>query len=129
MIQFCTKQRSNLANTSNPRLKLAAVTGIVALSGALAIAQGIITGSITGTAADASGAVLPGAQIIAKNIATNQTTSAVAGGDGSFSLKDLPVGQYTLTISETGFSALTVNNVLVSASRTSALGLEALQTG
>jgi hypothetical protein len=129
MIQFFTKQRSTLAKTNNPLLKLAAATGLVALSGALAIAQGIITGSITGTAADASGAVLPGAQIIAKNTATNQTSTAVAGGDGSFSLKDLPVGQYTLTISETGFSALTVNNVQVSASRTSALGVETLQTG
>jgi Carboxypeptidase regulatory-like domain/TonB-dependent Receptor Plug Domain/TonB dependent receptor len=109
--------------------KLAATTGVVALCGIVAMAQGIITGSIAGTAADPSGAVLPGAKITAKNTATNQTASTVAGEDGSFSLKDLPVGQYTLTISDTGFSTLTLNNVQVAASRTEALGIEKLHTG
>src|ERR1700735_1959976 len=105
-----TSPSSRTAHT--PLWKLAATTGVVALCGIVAMAQGIITGSIAGTAADSSGAVLPGAKITVRNTATNQTASAIAGEDGSFSLKDLPVGQYTLTISDSGFSTLTLNNVL-----------------
>src|ERR1700722_16353614 len=121
---------SSFASTPKNHIwKLAVATGIVSLFGSAVLAQGIITGSIAGSAADASGAVLPGAKVTAKNTATNQTATAVAGADGSFSLKDLPVGPYTVTISDDGFSTLTLNNVQVSASRTESLGGEQLQTG
>jgi hypothetical protein len=110
------------------RLALA-TTVLIVFTGLNAIAQGIITGSITGTAADSTGAVIPGAKVTATNTATNVGVSAVSGADGSFSFKDVAVGQYTIVISAPDFSTLTVHNVEVDAGRVQGLGFEKLQAG
>jgi hypothetical protein len=91
--------------------------------------QGITTGSITGTVADPTGAVIPGATITATAAATKLTATASAGKDGTFSFKDLPIGTYTVVISSNGFSNLTLNNIEVSAAKQQGLGIEKLSTG
>lgn len=105
-------------------LLLAAIVAAPRLS-----AQGIITGSISGTAADPTGAMLPDAKVVAVNPATNLTAVTIAGADGSFSFNDLLVGKYTITISAKGFSTLTLTDVVVDAARVEALGMEKLQPG
>lgn len=95
----------------------------------LALAQGIITGSIAGTVQDASGAVLAGASIKATRAEDNQVYSATAASDGTFSMKDLPVGTYTLQITSAGFANLTLNEVRVDSNRVQALGVEKLAAG
>ena len=110
------------------RLALA-TTVLIVFTGLNAIAQGIITGSITGTAADSTGAVIPSAKVTATNTATNVTISSISGADGSFSFKDVAVGQYTIVISAADFSTLTLHNVEVDAGRVQGLGVEKLQTG
>ena len=105
-------------------LLLVAISAISQLS-----AQGIITGSISGTAADSTGAMLPGAKVVAVNPATNLTSVTIAGADGSFSFNDLLVGKYTITISAKGFSTLTLTDVQVDAARVESLGVERLQPG
>jgi hypothetical protein len=92
-------------------------------------AQGITTGSITGTVADPTGAVIPGATITATATATKITSTATAGKDGTFSFKDLPIGVYTVVINANGFSNLTLNNIEVSAAKQQGLGIEKLSTG
>jgi hypothetical protein len=92
-------------------------------------AQGITTGSISGTVIDDSGAVIPGATITATAKATNVTLKTTAGGDGNFSFKDLPIGTYTVVISETGFAGLTLDNIEVASSREQALGTQKLSLG
>src|SRR6185436_5161746 len=44
----------------------------------------ITTGVIQGTVEDTTGAVVPGADIEAKNVATNQTRTLATGADGRF---------------------------------------------
>jgi hypothetical protein len=91
--------------------------------------QGITTGGITGTVADPTGAVVPGASITATATATKISATATAGKDGTFSFKDLPIGTYTLVISSSGFANLTLNNIQVSAAKQQGLGIEKLSTG
>jgi len=93
------------------------------------LAQGITTGTIAGTVLDPTGAVLVGAHVKAVNSATGTSVTFPSGGDGSYSLRDLPIGSYTVTISANGFSDLEVGNVLVTAGGINALGKRTLIVG
>jgi hypothetical protein len=70
-------------------------------------------GGISGTVTDQSGAVVPGAQIVAVDEATNSSYRAVSSSAGEFALTNLPLGAYTVTISATGFGSQKVNKVTV----------------
>lgn len=94
-----------------------------------AFAQGIITGSLTGTVQDPSAAVIPGAEITATNNATGVVNTLRSNQAGDFNFSALPVGTYTVIISSSGFSPLTLKNVGVSSGQVNGLGAEKLSTG
>ncbi len=62
-----------------------------------------ITGTITGTVADPSGALIPGAKITATSRATNLTYSAESNSAGVYNLLFLPIGSYSLGVEAAGF--------------------------
>ena len=74
------------------------------LVASMAMAQ-LPTGTILGVVRDTSGAVVPGASLTARNAATGQTRTAVAGGDGSYRFSALPVGSYEIRVEQPGFQA------------------------
>lgn len=78
-----------------------------------ASAQGIITGGITGTVTDQTGAVIPNASVKAVNEATGVTLQGGTNGEGSFSIANVPIGAYTVTFSANGFSQDTLTHVHV----------------
>lgn len=92
-------------------------------------AQGITTGSISGTIADSTGALIPGATVAATAVSTKTTVQTISQKDGNFSLKDLPIGSYNLVISYAGFASLTLNTVEVAVSRDQGLGVQKLSAG
>jgi hypothetical protein len=61
-------------------------------------------GSISGTVADPSGAVIPGADLQLVNKARQTAYKTIADRGGMYSFPNLPVGQYDLTISANGFT-------------------------
>ncbi|MGA7422059.1 MAG: carboxypeptidase regulatory-like domain-containing protein, partial [Candidatus Sulfotelmatobacter sp.] len=61
------------------------------------------TGSIAGTVTDPSGAVVPGADVTVRNTATNQSHETTSGASGSYTVTDLPVGPYEVTVKKDGF--------------------------
>ncbi len=61
------------------------------------------TASLGGTVADASGAVVPKANVVVKNNATGDNRTSVSNDSGVFQLTGLPVGDYTVTITAPGF--------------------------
>jgi hypothetical protein len=63
----------------------------------------IITGEVTGTVTDQSGAAVPGAQIAAVCTATNATRSATTTDTGTYRLTNLPVCLHKITVSVQGF--------------------------
>src|SRR5579864_4197586 len=70
-------------------------------------------GAINGTVTDPSGAVVPNAQVKAREKATDIDHATVTTSDGQFAFQDIPVGAYTVVVIATGFPMLTVDNVLV----------------
>lgn len=63
----------------------------------------VATASISGTATDSSGAVLVGANVRATNVAKNITQSTVTDAQGRYRIPDLPVGDYEVQASMSGF--------------------------
>ncbi len=51
-----------------------------------------VTGSVTGEVTDASGAIIPGAHVVAHNIATGVDTPAVTNATGVYRIEFLPIG-------------------------------------
>ena len=95
-----------------------------------AYGQGIITGALTGFIQDSSGAVIPNVPIVAVNNSTSAAFKTATGGDGTFTLRDLPIGDYTVSIvSPAGFGKATVRDVRVVAGITTSIGNQKLQTG
>lgn len=67
-------------------------------------AQTIGGASISGTIADQSGAVVPGAVIKIEHVETGITRSLTTGPDGSYRASGLPVGDYVITVEKQGFT-------------------------
>jgi len=63
-----------------------------------------ITGSITGTVTDATGAVVPGAKVTATNVDTGVSVSDVSNGAGIYSIRFLQIGKYKVQTEAAGFS-------------------------
>jgi outer membrane receptor protein involved in Fe transport len=78
-------------------LTLAAVPGHL-------FAQATANGTVQGTVSDPSKAVITGAQVTIVSKSTDAKRTAVTDGSGSFRFEALAAGQYTVTITSTGFS-------------------------
>jgi outer membrane receptor protein involved in Fe transport len=76
------------------------------------------TGSISGTAKDDSGAVLPGVTIEATNAGTNAARTATTGPDGFFTIPLVQPGTYNVKASLSGFSTFSRSGVKVNVSET-----------
>jgi hypothetical protein len=70
-------------------------------------------GTILGTVTDPSGAVVAGAKVTVKNTGTGLERSTETSADGSYSLPELPIGSYTVTIVQQGFQTFVTTGVTV----------------
>jgi hypothetical protein len=94
-----------------------------------ALGQGIITGGISGTVVDPTGAIIPGALVNVVSESTGTTFQVKANGEGVFQVSDVPLGLYAVTITADGFGPATVSHVRVVAGNTTSMGTEALAPG
>ena len=83
------------------------------------IAAAQTTGSVTGQVFDPDGRLVPGATVALAN--GTGTLQARSKADGTFSLKAVVPGSYTLTVEAVGFSPFSKNDVLVDAGQDSNL--------
>ncbi len=78
----------------------------------------LTSGNITGTVYDPSGAAVPGAAVVAHNVATGVDVSTAATSAGDFRFENLPVGTYTIIVTATGFNKSEIGNVKVQLNQT-----------
>jgi hypothetical protein len=72
-------------------------------------------GTLQGTVADGTGAIIPGATVTVTETSTGVTTSQKTTGGGFYSISSLDPGLYTITVSATGFSNYVQQNVRLDA--------------
>src|SRR3954469_136001 len=68
-----------------------------------ATAQTVTTGNLTGTVTDAQGGVLPGATVTAVHTDTGTNYEAVTSADGRYTILNVRVGSYTVSVTMNGF--------------------------
>jgi hypothetical protein len=72
-----------------------------------------VTGSITGTVSDATGAVVPGAKVVVLAPETGVRRPAVANSVGEYLVTDLSQGSYTVTVTAAGFKTFVAKDVIL----------------
>ncbi|MCS7024469.1 MAG: TonB-dependent receptor [Bryobacteraceae bacterium] len=96
-----------------PRLRILLLLGLGSLLVARVWSQG--GGTITGVVTDPSGAVVPRARVLAKNVATGVETVRITTEAGVYVISPLPVGEYRLTVSADGFMSTSLEKIVVDA--------------
>src|SRR5438477_13074986 len=69
--------------------------------------------SLGGTVSDASGALIPGVTITAKNTQTGVITTAVSNETGAYQFPNLQTGTYTASAELPGFQTKAYNDVVL----------------
>jgi hypothetical protein len=96
----------------------------VVVFGALPMLAQFDTGTITGTATDASGAVVAHAAITVTNVGTGIQKSFVTDQNGNFVASSLPFGTYVVASSATGFAESKSQPVVLNVGATVQLNLK-----
>src|SRR5579883_1470038 len=76
-----------------------------------------VSGNIIGTVTDPSGAAVANAQITIANVGTGTSTQVTTNDSGNYTAPNLAAGNYTVTITATGFQKFTQQNVRVDGSQ------------
>src|SRR5690348_3112163 len=76
----------------------------------VAISQTVTT-RVNGVVKDTAGATVPGAKVILIDASTKDQKTATTNDEGYFSITDVRVGTYVVTVEATGFKKLQVNNI------------------
>ena len=88
------------------------ILAVVVLAANVLVAQ-TFRGTILGTVTDASGAVVSGAQVTVRNANTGLERTTRTSADGSYSVPELPIGTYAVTVSQSGFQTSATTGVVV----------------
>jgi hypothetical protein len=81
------------------------------------------TGTIEGTITDSTGALVVGAKVAARNLATGSETVRNTTRSGDYTLAPLDAGDYTVTVSATGFESLVRESIHLDGLQVLALNL------
>lgn len=84
-----------------------------ALLGTTIVFAQVDTGSIAGTVADASGAVISGAKVTLTNEGTGASLTTTTGSDGIYKFSPVRIGSYKLQTTSQGFQTTTQTGIKV----------------
>jgi hypothetical protein len=76
------------------------------------------TGAVRGEITDQSGAAVPGAEVVLQSTTTGVKRTTESLQAGNYELPLVPPDTYQLTVKRTGFSTVTINNVIVRVNET-----------
>src|SRR5215471_9597006 len=86
---------------------------VFVLLAAISLSAQTFRGTILGTVTDPSGAVIAGAKGTVKNTGTGLERASETSGDGSYSIPELPIGTYNVTVTQSGFQTFVATGVTV----------------
>jgi len=111
LVMNFSKQASAICPMRPFLLAFAAVLMLVGLPGNQSLLAQGITGTITGIVTDSSGAIVSGAAVTVRNLGTNATRTVTTSDIGSYSVTQLPPGQYSVRADKPGFKTFEDSNV------------------
>ncbi len=79
---------------------------------------------ISGTVTDLSGAVVTGARVEIRNVASGETRTVESDGSGRYAFRDLPDGQYRITVEALGFQRLVRDGIVLKSERETIANLD-----
>jgi hypothetical protein len=92
---------------------LAIFTAFLLCLGTVATSAQRTSGQLTGTITDPNGAAVVGASVTATQTGTNLQREATTNEDGLYTITDLPIGEYRLSVKGSGFKESVSPNVTV----------------
>jgi len=111
------------------RFTLMALALFLVSLGATSLFAQTDTGNIAGTVTDTTGAVIPGANVLATSTDNGLKLSAVSDATGGFTILAVPRGNYTVTASANGFQKQSATvTVIVTSTQTVIFQLSAAGT-
>ena len=96
----------------------------IQLAVAASLAAQTATGTIAGTVRDGTGAVLQGAAVTIRNVATGASRSAATDSDGRYRIANVDSGEYELRAALPGFKTVIRTQVVVSVGGTTDTDVE-----
>src|ERR1700730_6443845 len=98
--------------TVNPRFLL-----LLILAAASAFGQ-TAAGTLTGIVTDPSGAVISAVPVTATHVDTGTKVVGVTSQTANFTIPQMPVGRYVITVAQAGFKTFREENVIIAAAQT-----------
>jgi hypothetical protein len=77
----------------------------------------VLYGTLIGTVADKTGAVVPGVTVTVTNQGTGAVRTTVTGSQGDYMVNNLPSGTYTVALRAAGFAGFTQQNINIEINR------------
>jgi hypothetical protein len=77
-----------------------------------------VTGTLQGTVYDTKGAVVPGVDVLVRNLETGQERNLRTNTDGSYTASFLPLGRYSIKVSGQGFTSATKEDIEITLNET-----------
>jgi hypothetical protein len=96
-------------------MRVRMILGLVLLAATAVVGQ-TFRGTILGTVTDNSGAMISGATVKVTNVGTGLERTTQTSGEGSYTVPELQIGTYTVTVSQSGFETVVEKNVTVDVS-------------
>jgi hypothetical protein len=86
------------------------------------------TATVTGIVHDTTGAVVPGAHVVVRNVQTNIERTAATSGEGTYSVPLLTIGEYQVSVEKQGFRQEVQTGIVLQVDQTARIDF-ALQIG
>jgi outer membrane receptor protein involved in Fe transport len=88
-----------------------------------------VTGTLQGTVTDSTGAVVPNAEVVIRNVETGQQRNLSTNSEGAYSAAFMPLGRYTVSATGKGFGRVVQENVEVTLNQTRVVDLSLSPVG
>src|SRR5437868_4756982 len=82
---------------------------------AMGVCAQVQNGQFTGTVTDPYGAAIPNAKVTVTNVGTNLSVTTTTNQSGLFVARELPIGNYKISVEAPGFRSSTTSNLTLSA--------------
>jgi hypothetical protein len=86
-------------------------------------AQTIAGGQIVGVVQDPTGAVIPGAQVVVRNVATGTERTLTTSEVGRYQALNLRSGEYEVTVEQTGFATMRHTGIVLEVGSTATVNI------